>query len=459
MGKTRLAIAVAVLGLAVGPTARGWAQESLGIGKKLVPPGATLPEPGPKGKVHELTIPKEGNMIADGLFECWVPDGGDTIRCIIVHLHGCTRERDAKPLMSDLQWKTLAKKWNAVFMCPSFNTGPGNQTCSNWSNLANGSEKVFLAALEKLAETAHRPEIKTVPWVLWGHSGGAFWITSMTARHPERVAVAVAQSGCRELGTNEAALKIPILHHNGRQDILNNTPQFIKGRSLGALWAYAVNPDTETSMDGHQCHDLRMLCIPWIDACLELRLGKPGDAKLRDLNFAAGYLGDRVSKAIAPVASFNGDPTTASWFPTRLLAEKWIDYMNRGTIRDLTPPPAPTDLTGSYADNKITLTWNADADLESGIKTFVIYRNGTLETLIRYANRSLYSSTMGYQRWNDGDQPAPSPAPPMVFADPDVKNTGTYVYEVATVNWSDTVGPRSAPITLKDGKVIQGNAP
>ena len=94
-------------------------------------------------------------------------------------------------------------------------------------------------------------------------------------------------------------------------------------------------------MDGHQCHDLRMLCIPWIDACLELRLGKPGDAKLRDIDFASGYLGDRATKAIAPVASFSGDKTTASWFPTKLLAEKWVEYMKMGTIRGLDAAPGP----------------------------------------------------------------------------------------------------------------------
>ena len=110
----------------------------------------------------------------------------------------------------------------------------------------------------------------------------------------------------------------------------------------------------------------------------------------------------------------------------------------------MTPPPAPTDLNGVFANNKITLTWNADADLESGIKTFIIYRNGTLETVIRYANRSLYRlRRWATSAWNDGDQPTPSPAPQMVFADPDVKDAGTYVYEVATVNWSDVVGPRT----------------
>ena len=120
--KSRFMFAMVVLALAAVPA---WAQESLGIGRKLVPPGMARSEPGPKGTVYELTIPKQGIMISDGVFECWVPDGAETIRCVIVHLHGCTRERDAKPLMSDLQWKTLAKKLACGLHVPELQHGNG----------------------------------------------------------------------------------------------------------------------------------------------------------------------------------------------------------------------------------------------------------------------------------------------------------------------------------------------
>ena len=128
--------------------------------------------------------------------------------------------------------------------------------------------------------------------------------------------------------------------------------------------------------------------------------------------------------------------------------------MDKGTIVSTTPPPAPTELTGTYAQGRMTLNWNAEADIESGVKTFIIYRNGSLMQIIRYANRSMYSSTMGYQRWNDGDYPTPFPPQAMTFDDTDVNDAGTYTYQVATVNWSDVTGakPRAHAATGKSDR-------
>jgi len=416
------------------------------------------PEVGPKGTTYQLTIPKQGKMIADAVFYCWMPDSVGTVRCVIVHLHGCTREGDAEHMVNDLQWKALAKKWNAVFVAPRFTTGT-NQTCVNWYNPDNGSARVFLEMLDDLSRRAAHPEIKTAPWALWGHSGGSIWITAMTGKYPERVAAAVAQSAATEISNIDAALKVPILHHNGRQDVAHNDTLFLNGRKKGAIWAHAINPDTQSNMDGHQCHDLRFLAIPWLDACLAMRLPQPGQSKLRDIDASSAWLGDKTTKAIAPAASFAGDKLEACWFPNRTLAEKWVEYMEKGTITDTTPPPAPYGLSGSYANRRMTLNWNAEADLESGIKTFIIYRNGSLMQILRYSNVTKYSSTMGYQRWNDGDHPSPSPAPEMTFTDTDVDDAGTYVYEVSCINWSDVTGPRSAPLTLRRGQVTAGKSP
>jgi hypothetical protein len=176
------------------------------------------------------------------------------------------------------------------------------------------------------------------------------------------------------------------------------------------------------------------------------------------MDTSGAYLGDRKTLKIAPEASFTGDKAQACWFPNKTLAEKWVEYNTWGTIIDTTPPPAPYDLKGTYDNNRMVLTWNADADIESGIRTFVIYRNGGLMRIMRFDNRSAYSPIMGYQRWNDGDQATPAPAPAMTFTDSDVKADGTYVYEVSTVNWSNVTGPRSAPVTLRKGQVEAGAA-
>ncbi len=309
--KTTLAALAAAILLAAGMAAPAAAQGRRGGG----PPAATAPV-GPKGTIYELTIPKQGKMIADAVFYCWVPANVTTLRSVIVHLHGCTRDGDAPLMVQDLQWKALAKKWDSVFVAPKFTTGT-NQTCSNWYIPDNGSEKVFLELLDVLAQRAGHPEIKTIPWALWGHSGGSIWVTTMIGKYPERVAAAVAQSAGKNVSNVDAALKVPVLHHNGRQDVAHNDTLFLNARKRGALWAHAINPDTQTNMDGHQCHDLRFIAIPWLDACLALRLGKPGEAKLREVDTTGAWLGDKATKAIAPEASYSGNKLEACWFPNR----------------------------------------------------------------------------------------------------------------------------------------------
>jgi hypothetical protein len=46
----------------------------------------------------------------------------------------------------------------------------------------------------------------------------------------------------------------------------------------------------------------------------------------------------------------------------------------------------------------------------------------------------------------------------MTFADATVSDTGTYTYQVSTVNWSDVTGPKSAPIALTRGLVTGATA-
>jgi poly(3-hydroxybutyrate) depolymerase len=425
---------------------------------------------GPKGTVYQFTVPKQGSMYADPTYYCWLPESVAVVRCVVVHQHGCTREGDAPMMMNDLQWLTFAKQWRAVFVAPKLITGApgsGSTQCGNWYTITNGSGNTFLAALDTLARRAGHPEIKTIPWALWGHSGGSLWITAMIGAYPERVAAGVAQSGSVEIANVAAALRVPILHHNGRKDMLYNDIPFANGRKKGALWAHAINPNPmwvngpspsssgwDTTVYGHAPHDLRMIAIPWMDYCLASRLPEQaGSSQLKDMDTSGAWLGDTATRAIASAATFTGNTLAASWFPNRTFAVRWKEYMMTGTIYDSTPPPAPYDLNGTYANRQIALKWDADADLEGGIKTFILYRNGAILQTLQYAATTLFTAARGFQRWDDGDQPNPSPAPAMTFTDANVTDTGTYVYQVACVNWSDVAGAKSAAITLKRGIV------
>lgn len=408
------------------------------------------------GTIYEFTVAKSDSMVDDATCYAWIPADVGTIRTVIVHLHGCTREGDAWQMMYDIQWRELARKWHAVLLAPKFITGSGNsKTCTNWYNPDNGTDKVFLQMLDDLSIKSGHPEIKTVPWALWGHSGGSIWTTTMVGKHPERVAVAVAEACGVDVSDKPATFKVPVLHHNGIQDLCyNNATLFANGRKKGALWAHAVNPVVESAMDGHQVHDLRFLAIPWMDACLKERLPeKVGSAALREMNGSIAWLGDTASRTVAPVATYKGDKLSACWFPNKEIAEKWVEYMATGNIVDKTPPSAPHDLVGSFWGNNLLVRWKAEADLESGIKTFIIYRDGIEYQTLQYKTQTRFSKATGYQRWNDGDQPGPIPAPEMAFTDNTVNDKVTHTYQVSTVNWSDVKSEKSKPLTLKNGVV------
>jgi len=64
-----------------------------------------------------------------------------------------------------------------------------------WFDPRRGSEKAFLKALDDLAAKSGHPELKTVSWVLWGHSGGGIWSDVMTTLHPDRVVAVWMRSG------------------------------------------------------------------------------------------------------------------------------------------------------------------------------------------------------------------------------------------------------------------------
>jgi hypothetical protein len=408
---------------------------------------------GPKGATYQFTVTKQGSMIADPSYYCWIPESVGTVCCIIVHQHGCTTEGSAEKQFGDVQWITLAKKWHAAFVSPRLTTG---SVCSNWSNCNNGSGNCFLDMLDTLAKMSGHPEVSIVPWALWGHSGGAGWVTQMTGKYPLRVVATIAQSCGSDISRTSAALKVPILHHNGTLDLCHNDSIFIYGRRLGALWAHAINPDVPVgdTMSGHGVHDMRLFAIPWLDVCLSKRLPlQAGTAQLRDMDTSRAWLGNKATKEIASQASYTGNKLAACWFPDSVFAKKWAEYMVRGHITDSTPADAPYNLSGTYRTRVITLNWDSDADLEDGIKTFAIYRNGAFLKKVRYTTITGYDPNPGFQRWEFCDEPNPSPAPAMTVKDTLPNDTGTYQYQIACVNWSDVTGNKSIALTLKDGQI------
>ena len=108
---------------------------------------------------------------------------------------------------------------------------------------------------------------------------------------------------------------------------------------------------------------------------------------------------------------------------------------------DQMPPPAPFKVrASSKGEQGIEITWNAEADFESGIQQFILLRDGqelaqVPEKPIGRFGRPLFQS-MTYH-----DTPS-QPLLEMRYLDASAKPGETHTYSIITVN---SVGLKSAP--------------
>jgi hypothetical protein len=142
-------------------------------------------------------------------YTLWIPEGVKTIRGIIVHQHGAgtVAAKSGENAAYDLHWQALAKKWDCALLTLSYHVlnektdaSPGG--AGLWFDPRRGSDKIFLKAINEFAAKSGHTELSLVPWVLWGHSGGAIWGDLMTQLHPERVAVLWLRSGTAMMRSN-----------------------------------------------------------------------------------------------------------------------------------------------------------------------------------------------------------------------------------------------------------------
>ena len=101
---------------------------------------------------------------------------------------------------------------------------------------------------------------------------------------------------------------------------------------------------------------------------------------------------------------------------------------------DTPPPPAPTRLQVKGTE----LTWEAEADLESGIAGFIIERDGQPLANVPEQGKNQFGRPL-FQNLQYSDTPT-QPLVPMRFTDATAEDGKTYQYRVITVN---TVGLKS----------------
>jgi pimeloyl-ACP methyl ester carboxylesterase len=396
------------------------------------------------------TVP--GELQTAVTYTIWIPDGVSTLRGIIVHQHGAgtTAGFEGSTAAYDLHWQALARKWDCALLGPSYRVlnekidlSPGGSEL--WFDPRNGSERTFLKAIAEFAAKTGHPELSTVPWALWGHSGGGIWSDVMAALHPDRVAVVWLRSGSAAMFRTHlefpqpelpvAIYGIPMMcnpgvKEQGKGPWIGTLATFQEYRTKGAPIGFAPDPRT-----GPECGDSRYLAIPFFDACLAMRLPEKGakDQTLRPIDMSGAWLAPLMGVEARPAAEFKGNPDVAVWLPNAQVARAWAEYVKTGAVSDTTPPPAPYGVSAVELPGRGTeIRWNAEADLESGIRSFIVMRDGkevgtVPSTPVGRFGRPLFQS-MTYH-----DTPA-QPMPEMRYVDATAKPGETHAYEVISVN-------------------------
>lgn len=386
-----------------------------------------------QGVIHQVRYEpsdKPGELVYGVTYRVWIPDGVKTLKGIIVHQHGCGKGacEGGRTAAEDLHWQALAAKWGCALLGPSFEQEDG-QNCRLWCDPRNGSRDRFLKALSDLAEKSQHPELATVPWCLWGHSGGAFWASLMMISDPERVVAVWLRSGTAfsawekgEIPKPEIPLStyaIPTMCNPGlkeRDDArfasawTGADAMFRAYRAAGAPIGFAPDPKT-----GHECGDSRYMAIPFFDACLAMRLGSSGEA-LKPVDMAAALFASDWQEEPRKAAEFEPDPKSAIWLPNAEFAKVWRSYVLSGEVTDTTAPPVPTDVKVTRtADGQVKLTWRAAADFESGLAGFEIEKNGEVVARLPEKPSSSFGKPL-FQGMSYHDTPR-EPLPQMTFVD------------------------------------------
>jgi hypothetical protein len=116
------------------------------------------------------------------------------------------------------------------------------------------------------------------------------------------------------------------------------------------------------------------------------------------------------------------------WLPNKAIAKAWAQYVKDTAIPDSTPPPPPANI--QIKGNE--LTWEAEADLESGLAHFIIERDGKQIATVPEKPANAFGRPV-FQGLQYSDTPN-NPLVKMIFTDTKAESGKKHDYRVIAVN-------------------------
>ena len=290
------------------------------------------------GKTFDVAIPS-GENYDNAEFRLWLPDEPDTLRGVLVAVHGSNL--DSRPWVRQSSWKEFTKGRNvdvrpsywqdialrhglALLGCNLTDKHHENMFIEEYCKVDEGSGQALLDALTDLAGQSGHPELSDAPLALWGMSAGGQFNYEFACWKPERTITFVLNKGgiYYTALAPQAARDVPGILFIGEKDspfrngIINGI--FSMNRRANALWALTVEPNAV-----HEVARSLEMSEVYFDEVIPLRLPlEPGGA-LRPLSLENGYRGDLNTLTYAPYNEEKAKEGPASWLPTEKTAQAW----------------------------------------------------------------------------------------------------------------------------------------
>jgi len=274
---------------------------------------------------------RQGGVVQFGDFALYLPANVNRVRGILVALGGPDTRGFAAgtpfgapfpPVEAALQelgvmFRDLAED-RGLAILGSGRFGPGAYPDGP------ASDQLLLDALSQAATLTGREDLLDAPMVLYGLSGGAPEAAGFTQRNPHRVAALFLRVPQSVATLDGEALEVPVYMILAELDVFVDNAALIAAfqahRAQGAPWAMAL----ERGVPHHALSAAqRELTVGWMRAVLPLASTRA----LSRNSSHAGWLGDPANGAVAPVSVFVGEPSQASWFPARRLAQDWATFI------------------------------------------------------------------------------------------------------------------------------------
>jgi len=390
---------------------------------------------------YKVTIEPVNGKFKEVEYYMWIPENLKTIKGIILHQHGCgeTAYKSGRNAFYDLQWQTLAKKHDFALMGSSYLS---TTDCFDWVNPEEGSYSTFIRGISEIAKKSNHEELGNVPWVLWGHSGGGHWVYDMVLQHPDKILCSVMRSPAWT-DTSSLGLQVPLLCLVGIQESYNNFSKDVWCSSLEAM-KYRIRENAPVCIafdptSGHETANSRVLAISFIDEILKLR----SDDRESIINRSNQCYVDLDNLMLTDKITDIEYIDNANWFPNKLFAEKWLEFIKTGNVTDSTPPTeSPYGVEARKQGKGVVISWQATADIESGIKGFRIYRNNKI------INMDSSQSNWNFQ-FDYHDNPLEI-YDRFEYVDRNINKEGEYKYQVSLINKAGLESAKSKAIVIKE---------